>query len=308
MQVPAGKPHGRHGPPQDPRRQVDALPTAPDQDTTSSATCGPSATAATLNLAATAAQAARIWQTLDPAFAARCLDGRGDRLGRRAGEPDTSTPNATARAAAPTTTTTLGDEFYWAAAELYITTGKPTYKAELEQSRFQRRSDAAAMTAGNSAGTTSRRCEDEPAGRRPNALGDAAIAEQRRQLIAAADRLLGFIDRARLPRADGVGQRRTSGARTAACIDAAVVLGIAYNLTHDAQVRERRHRLHGLPARAQPAGVQLRLRLRHARAAQPAPPRLGAPEGREAARGAARVACRAAPTRRSRIPTSASSA
>jgi endoglucanase len=31
-------------------------------------------TAATLNLAATAAQAARLWKTIDPAFSARCLD------------------------------------------------------------------------------------------------------------------------------------------------------------------------------------------------------------------------------------------
>ena len=48
------------------------LPTRPDRDPLVRYLFPPS-TGATLNLAATAAQCARIWRTIDPAFAARCL-------------------------------------------------------------------------------------------------------------------------------------------------------------------------------------------------------------------------------------------
>ena len=72
MQVPAGKPmagmaHQKmHG------EKWSAIPTAPDKDDIKRY-LRPVSTAATLNLAAAAAQAARLWKTLDPAFSARCL-------------------------------------------------------------------------------------------------------------------------------------------------------------------------------------------------------------------------------------------
>jgi endoglucanase len=50
-----------------------ALPTAPADDKETRYLYHPT-TGATLNLAATAAQAARVWKTIDPAFSARCLD------------------------------------------------------------------------------------------------------------------------------------------------------------------------------------------------------------------------------------------
>lgn len=83
-------------------------------------------TAATLNLAATAAQAARLWQKIDPAFSERCLkaalkawaaavrvsDARaiGDFNGSGGyGDDDVS------------------DEFFWAASELLVTTRQPLF-------------------------------------------------------------------------------------------------------------------------------------------------------------------------------------
>src|SRR3546814_15211743 len=50
-----------------------ALP-MPPQDDPERRVLFPPSTAATLNLAATAAQCARIWRGIDPAFSARCLD------------------------------------------------------------------------------------------------------------------------------------------------------------------------------------------------------------------------------------------
>ena len=49
-----------------------AIPTRPDQDTLKR-TLRPVSTAATLNMAAVAAQSARIFKKADGAFAARCL-------------------------------------------------------------------------------------------------------------------------------------------------------------------------------------------------------------------------------------------
>ena len=83
----------------------------------------------------------------------------------------------------------------------------------------------------------------------------------RAQLIAAADRFVATIAKRgyRVPMASDVTYIWGSNG---AVMSAAVVLGTAYNLTHDAKYANARHRLHGLPAGPQPAGVQLRLRLR----------------------------------------------
>src|SRR5262249_56632868 len=72
MQVPDGAPlagmahHKIHD------RSWTSLATAPHQDHEPRFLHPPS-TAATLNLAAVAAQGARVWKRIDPAFAARCL-------------------------------------------------------------------------------------------------------------------------------------------------------------------------------------------------------------------------------------------
>lgn len=93
----------------------------------------PVSTAATLNLAATAAQAARIWKTLDPEWAARCLDAS-----TRAYEAALKHPALYAKpgglGGGPYDDDHVEDEFYWAASELWITTGKAEYKAAATRS------------------------------------------------------------------------------------------------------------------------------------------------------------------------------
>ncbi|MEV7214381.1 glycoside hydrolase family 9 protein [Kitasatospora cineracea] len=127
MQVPEGKPmagmafHKIHD------AQWTALPTRPELDDQQRELHKPS-TAATLNLAATAAQCARVYAPYDAAFAARCLDAA-----RRAWTAAEANPNVLA----PATDSTGGgayedadvsDEFYWAAAELLATTGESQYR------------------------------------------------------------------------------------------------------------------------------------------------------------------------------------
>jgi len=111
-----------------------ALPMRPDRDPEPRLLYPPS-TAATLNLAAVAAQAARVWRMRDPAFAARCLAAARAALAaaRRnpaiyAGQGFTGSGDYGDR--------DLSDELFWALAELHATTGEPALLAELRASPF----------------------------------------------------------------------------------------------------------------------------------------------------------------------------
>lgn len=94
----------------------------------------PPSTAATLNLAAVAAQAARIWKTLDSSFSARC-----ERAARRAWDaaekhPDRLAPERDNQGGGPYNDRYLDDEFYWAAAELWLATGEARWRTAFEES------------------------------------------------------------------------------------------------------------------------------------------------------------------------------
>jgi endoglucanase len=88
----------------------------------------PPSTAATLNLAATAAQCARIWPGIDDNFAADCLASA-----ETAWDAAVANPAIYARnnftGSGPYDDTDVTDEFYWAATELYLTTGDAEYLA-----------------------------------------------------------------------------------------------------------------------------------------------------------------------------------
>jgi endoglucanase len=84
----------------------------------------PPSTAATLNLAAVAAQAARIWKDLDGAFAARCLAAAERAYAAALAHPALFAPGGQTAGGGPYDDSSVGDEVYWAAAELFITTGR----------------------------------------------------------------------------------------------------------------------------------------------------------------------------------------
>lgn len=87
----------------------------------------PPSTAATYNLAATAAQCARIWRDIDDEFAEQCLNvaiiafeaGRDNPLALAGNTPGAGGGNYDDNH--------IRDELFWAAAELYITTGDTQY-------------------------------------------------------------------------------------------------------------------------------------------------------------------------------------
>ena len=109
-----------------------SLPMRPDQDPEKRQLFPPT-TAATLNLAANAAQCARVWRQVDPAYADRCLRGA-----ERAWAAAVRNPQVYALAdftgSGAYGDDELGDEFYWAAAELFATTGEAPYRAALQRS------------------------------------------------------------------------------------------------------------------------------------------------------------------------------
>ncbi|AEE45837.1 glycoside hydrolase family 9 protein [Cellulomonas fimi] len=130
MQVPAGQPlagmvhHKVH--------DVDwtGLPLLPSDDPQGRRLHRPS-TAATLNLAAAAAQGARLWEPYDAGFAAELLDAARTAYAAAVATPDLYAPAPNADPSpggGPYDDTDVSDEFYWAAGELFLTTGEPQFR------------------------------------------------------------------------------------------------------------------------------------------------------------------------------------
>ncbi|BEL02748.1 cellulase [Actinoplanes sichuanensis] len=91
----------------------------------------PVSTAATLNLAATAAQAARIYGKYDRAFAARALKAARTAYTAAKAHPDLLAPESDGVGGGAYNDSKVSDDFYWAAAELYLTTGEKKYAADI---------------------------------------------------------------------------------------------------------------------------------------------------------------------------------
>ena len=109
-----------------------ALGLAPDQDPMARYLYPPS-TAATLNLAATGAQCARIWESIDAAFSARCLAAAEAAWDAALAHPDMYARDIFT-GGGPYNDDDVSDEFYWAASELFITTGEAQYMTALSSS------------------------------------------------------------------------------------------------------------------------------------------------------------------------------
>jgi endoglucanase len=228
MQVPVGQPqagmahHKLHG------KNWDQMPSTPPTTTDPSQFDGgrylfPPSTAATLNLAAIAAQCARIWKTIDADFSSRCLIAA-----ETAWEAASANPNVPAVAftagGGDYPDTDFTDEFYWAAAELYITTGKDVYKNYLlESSRF---ADTTNLYWGSTAalGTISLAIV-------PNELPADKIQECRQGVIKSADQFIGIMQGQGylVPlEADGYEWGSNSGV-----LNRMMIMGLAYDFTQD---------------------------------------------------------------------------
>ncbi|MDO5125121.1 MAG: glycoside hydrolase family 9 protein, partial [Ruminococcus sp.] len=92
----------------------------------------PVTTAATLNLAATAAQTARLWKGIDDAYATKCLNAAKKAYAAAKANPDLLAPVDQSIGGGPYGDTFVDDDFYWAACELYATTGDKAYHTDLK--------------------------------------------------------------------------------------------------------------------------------------------------------------------------------
>ncbi|MDX8032053.1 glycoside hydrolase family 9 protein [Lentzea sp. BCCO 10_0856] len=130
MQVPADKPlagmahHKIHDLAWTPH------PTIPHNDAQPRYLHAPS-TAATLNLAAAGAQCARIWKLWDRAFAQRCLTAAETAWQAALANPSRFAPREDSVGGGPYDDTNVTDEFSWAAAELYATTGNRDFLSKV---------------------------------------------------------------------------------------------------------------------------------------------------------------------------------
>ncbi|GCB43579.1 glycoside hydrolase family 9 protein [Streptomyces sp. NL15-2K] len=126
MQVPDGQPlagmahHKMHD------EQWTGLPLLPSDDPQKRELHPPS-TQATLNLAATAAQAARLYKPYDKAFAAKALAAARKAWTAALAHPEMYADPNDGIGGGSYADSDATDEFYWAAAELYLTTGEKPF-------------------------------------------------------------------------------------------------------------------------------------------------------------------------------------
>jgi endoglucanase len=230
MQVPAGQPlagmahHKIHD------QNWTGLPLAPEADP-QLRELHPANTVATLNLAATAAQCGRLYSRYDPAFATTCLTAARTAYAAAKAHPDIFASDSDSNGGGAYGDRNASDEFYWAAAELYLTTGEQSYLTDLRASPHH---------TGNVFGNDGFNWPETAALGRldlatvPNGLPAAERKQVRDSVIAGADHYLTML------RGQAYGQPLLNyfwGA-TSNNLNNAAVLATAYDLTHDTRYRD----------------------------------------------------------------------
>jgi endoglucanase len=188
----------------------------------------PPTTAATLNLAATAAQCARIWRGVDDAFAARCRVAAG-----RAWQAAKRNPQIYATSSFTGSggygDGDVSDEFYWAAAELFAATGAAEYRDAVLQSphfRAELREPGWPSTAtlGTITLATTR-----------NGMPKAEVDRLRGAIIATGDRFLAD------EKGNGYGIPYVASGypwgSNSTLLNRAILLGLAHDFTGDTKYR-----------------------------------------------------------------------
>ncbi|MFE9193383.1 glycoside hydrolase family 9 protein [Micromonospora sp. NPDC007208] len=234
MQVPAGKPlagmvhHKIHD------QNWTGLPLAP-QDDPQPRELHPPSTAATLNLAATAAQCARLFAPYDAAFATRCGTAAKTAYAAAKAHPAVYASPTDGTGGGAYDDSNVTDEFYWAAAELYLTTGAQTYLADLTASPHHTGNVFDARGFGWQSVAALGRLDLATV---PNGLPAADLARVRASVTAAADTYLAELRRQAygLPMPGDANSYFWGG--NSNVINNAVVLATAFDLTRNPAYRD----------------------------------------------------------------------
>ncbi len=197
MQVPAGNElagmahHKAHD------ERWTALATRPDQDTMKRWLQPPS-TAATLNLAAMAAQSSRLWKQYDSAFATKCLTAAETAWDAAVAHPAIYATMEQGAGGGAYGDNYVLDDFYWAACELYATTGSDKYLNYIKSSDHYLKMPTE-LTGGEDNGITGAFDWGCTAGMGtitlalvPNKLPATDVATARANIQAAADKFISI--------------------------------------------------------------------------------------------------------------------
>jgi endoglucanase len=167
-----------------------AIGTRPDQDTLERS-LRPVSTAATLNMAAVGAQAARVFRTADKAFSAKTLAAAEKAYAAALKHPDKyADPKDGNNGGGAYYDNDVTDEFYWAAAELYITTGEAKYLTDLQANPHNEKFKNGDGTASLLLWPTVDALGAISLSVVPSELGKKDRDVQRKRLVAEADRYL----------------------------------------------------------------------------------------------------------------------
>lgn len=240
MQVPEGDPqaglvhHKMHD------EEWNALGTLPVLSDKTKRTLRPVSTAATLNLAATAAQASRLYAKLDPKFAARCLAAATRAWDAAEKHPALLITIADNHGGGAYEDSDVSDDRYWAATELYLTTRDARYLGALSTSPHYLRVDAQATEPRELFQAFDWRAM-ATLGNLALALDSKSISKEARErsktaIIAVAERYLA------LSQADGFGQPYTGTHYTwgsnSYMLNNGIVLAYAHALSNDKRFLE----------------------------------------------------------------------
>ena len=196
-------------------------------------------TAATLNLAATAAQGFRIWKEIDAVFAERCRLAAIRAWNAAQQFPAIYAPNYANQGGGPYDDGDVSDEFYWAACELYLAFGSaelldfvqssPHHLKFPTETGHEHVTQPTSMTWQSTAALGAISLSIVP-----SALGEQGQIETLRGLItAAADEYLKIMDAQgyRVPLRPGSNGHYPWGSNSLVANNA-LVLGLAYDFTH----------------------------------------------------------------------------
>lgn len=213
------------------------LPMLPHEDPENRYLAPPS-TAATLNLASVAAACARLWSDLDPGFADTCLTAAEDAYAAAQANPDMIAPASDDQGGGAYSDDDLSDEFYWAAAELYATTGKPEYASDLQGHQLYY--GESFSTRGADWANTGL-LGDITLALVPGALPASDASALRAEFAAFADTLLGLLDAQGYPtpyREERSGGIFYEWGSNNLVLNNAVVLALAHDFTGDQDYRD----------------------------------------------------------------------
>ncbi len=181
----------------------------------------PPSTAATLNLAAAGAQCARVWRKLDRAFAGQCLRAAETAWQAAVENPDRYAPDGGVGGGAYDDTE-VGDEFSWAAAELFATTGDRGYLPHVDTE----------LTGAGFSWKETGGLADLVVVRHPQRFAHQRVRAARERVIEVADRHVRDLRAQGYPNPSLPDNGRYAWGSSSSTANSALVIAMAYDLTH----------------------------------------------------------------------------